>query len=222
MRLIEASKEYSKLSEESSEKIDFQDLRDRAETVDDDDVAQWREMYQLSLALGDEMELNINRERRLAKEKQTSLEKTKALLSDGRTTEQYWKDEKEALEKESLAIEENVSAKKQETNATEQLSKAQNESSNKTEEIAKSKNKVAKASKNVTNALKEEQQALVVSTNVKDHIQATLAAIDKVNKSATFKKKVKEDSTIQDMFDELKREANINKSSGVLGAVKIV
>ena len=86
MRLIEASKEYSKLNEESSEKIDFQDLRDRAETIADDDVAQWKEMYQLSLALGDEMELNINRERQLAKEKQATLEKTKALLSDGRTT----------------------------------------------------------------------------------------------------------------------------------------
>ena len=44
-----------------------------------------------------------------------------------------------------------------------------------------------------------------------------MSALDKVNKSATFKKKAKEDSTLQDMFDELKREANINKSSGVLG-----
>lgn len=217
MRLIEASKEYSKLSDDSSEKIDFQDLRDRAETVDNDDVAQWREMYQLSLALGDEMELNINRERQLAKEKQATLEKTKALLSDGRTTEQYWKDEKEAIEKESLAIEENINAKKEETNATEQLSKAQNEASNKTEEVAKSKDKVTKASRQAKKALDEEKEALIASTNVKDHIEATLAALDKVNKSATFKKKAKEDSTLQDMFNELKREANINKSSGVLG-----
>ena len=217
MRLIEASKEYSKLSDDSSEKIDFQDLRDRAETVDDEDVAQWREMYQLSLALGDEMELNINRERQLAKEKQATLEKTKALLSDGRTTEQYWKDEKEAIERESLAIEENINAKKQETNATEQLSKAQNESSNKTDEVAKSKDKVTKASKQAKKALDEEKEALIASTNVKDHIEATMKALDKVNKSATFKKKAKEDSTLQDMFNELKREANINKSSGILG-----
>ena len=217
MRLIEASKEYSKLSEESSEKIDFQDLTDRAETIADDDVAQWKEMYQLSLSLGDEMELNINRERQLAKEKQATLEKTKALLSDGRTTEQYWKDEKEAIEKESLAIEESINAKKQETKAIEELSKAQDESANKTDEVVKSKNKVTKASKQAKQALDEENKALIASTNVKDHIEATLAAIDKVNKSATFKKKAKEDSTLQDMFNELKREANINKSSGILG-----
>lgn len=249
MRLIEASKEYAKLSKESSEKIDFQDLRDRAETVGDDDIAQWKEMYQLSLALGDEMELNIERERSLNKIKQQTLEKTKALLSDGRTTEQYWKDEKEAIEKESLAIEENISikkqeanvteqsrkdkkeaiekessaikeninTKKQEANVTEQVAQAEAKSSKQAKEVVSSKNKVAKASKNVTDALKEEQQVLATSTNVKDHIQATLVAIDKVNKSATFKKKAKEDSTLQDMFNELKREANINKSSGILG-----
>ena len=203
MRLIEATEDYRKLGEESFEKIEFQDLRDREQSIDNEDVNQWKEMYQLSLALGKEMELNIDRERELALAKKETLEKTKALLSDGRTQDDFWANETEFVGQETKTVEENIEAIKKDTEAKK--------------ENIKTNNKVAKAVQETTQVLKEQEEGLVASTNVQDHIKATLALVEKIGKSATYKNKANNDSSIKEMFENLKREAGVNKSSGTLG-----
>lgn len=203
MRLIEATEDYRKLGEESFEKIEFQDLRDREQSIDNEDINQWKEMYQLSLALGKEMELNIDRERELALAKKETLEKTKALLSDGRTQDDFWANETEFVGQETKTVEENIEAIKKDTEAKK--------------ENIKTNNKVAKAVQETTQVLKEQEEGLVASTNVQDHIKATLALVEKIGKSATYKNKANNDSSIKEMFENLKREAGVNKSSGTLG-----
>ena len=203
MRLIEATEDYRKLGEESFEKIEFQDLRDREQSIDNEDINQWKEMYQLSLTLGKEMELNIDRERELALAKKETLEKTKALLSDGRTQDEFWANETEFVGQETKTVEENIEAIKKDTEAKK--------------ENIKTNNKVAKAVQETTQVLKEQEEGLVASTNVQDHIKATLALVEKIGKSATYKNKANNDSSIKEMFENLKREAGVNKSSGTLG-----
>ena len=203
MRLIEATEDYRKLGEESFEKIEFQDLRDREQSIDNEDINQWKEMYQLSLALGKEMELNIDRERELALAKKETLEKTKALLSDGRTQDDFWANETEFVGQETKTVEENIEAIKKDTEAKK--------------ENIKTNNKVAKAVQETTQVLKEQEEGLVASTNVQDHIKATLALVEKIGKSATYKNKANNDSSIKEMFENLKREVGVNKSSGTLG-----
>ena len=160
-------------------------------------------MYQLSLALGKEMELNIDRERELALAKKETLEKTKALLSDGRTQDEFWANETEFVGQETKTVEENIEAIKKDTEAKK--------------ENIKTNNKVAKAVQETTQVLKEQEEGLVASTNVQDHIKATLALVEKIGKSATYKNKANNDSSIKEMFENLKREAGVNKSSGTLG-----
>ena len=207
-RVVEASDEFKKANLGALEAWD--EIKASTESYELDE--QWKEAVDAIREYADEMEIVLEEEEKLYKQRQQ--ENAKTSLANTVVGEKKSADGKK-LDKNG--VEKDTKAKNENTKATNKNTEATNKNNKAKQENAKAEKNSENATKKSTKAKKESSQAIQEmisipkSTITGDYMRATLDAIKKVSKNNTFKKNA--DANLVKELADLSTEANTNKSS---------